>query len=83
MRESEAQRHLGGAAMARRRVMTPGERRKLWGMLGGPLGPAWKRTNVGIQLNQSVVLLTPIAVPATLEFIGCTKPSLSGGRIYQ
>lgn len=29
-----------GAGMAGRGGMIPGERRKLWVMLGGPLGPA-------------------------------------------
>lgn len=43
----------------------------------------WKRISVVIQLNQSLVLLSLRAVPATLEFIACAKPSLSGGYIHQ
>lgn len=33
---------------------------------------------MGIQLNQSLVLLNLSAVPATLEFTACAQPNLSG-----
>ena len=38
---------------------------------------------MGIQLSQSLVLLSLGAVPATLEFIACAKPSLSVGYAHQ